>query len=120
MIKRNDVRPWQASLQNSGNTYVVPSRALTDREDFRNQLRREFSGDTSILNLVNAPQWEYSEDIIECEFSNKISQEKAAEICDISLNSFLEYESGYLNHSIKEYKDILNRLKNSNNVINKN
>lgn len=113
MVKRNDVRPWQAVLKNSDNTYVVPSRALTDREDFRNQLRREFSGDTRILDLVNAPQWEYSQDIIDFEFRNKISQQKAAELGEVNFNAFLEYESGYFNHSIQDYKDLLNRLKES-------
>lgn len=117
MVKRIDVRPWQAALQNSDNTYVVPSRTLTDREEFRNQLRREFSGDTRILDIVNAPQWEYSQDIIDFEFNNKISQQKAAELGKVNFNTFLEYESGYLNHSIQDYKDILNRLKESINKV---
>lgn len=66
--------------------------------------------DPEIVNMINAPQFEYSEQLLDIEFNNSFTQEEMAERAGISLQDFLDFEIGSTKHSIDEYRSVIDRI----------
>ncbi|MFT8963621.1 MAG: hypothetical protein ABF967_11510 [Lacticaseibacillus paracasei] len=66
--------------------------------------------DPEIVNMINAPQFEYSEQLLDIEFNNSFTQEEMAERAGISLQDFLDFEIGSTKHSIDEYRSVIDHI----------
>lgn len=76
----------------------------------KNYLKGVFSANKEISKVLESPQFDLSEQILEFEMSNGLTQQETADLAGIDLSSFLEIEFGSTDYSLDFYKKVINRL----------
>ncbi|KAA1046702.1 hypothetical protein [Lacticaseibacillus paracasei] len=69
--------------------------------------------DTQITDMIKSSRFDYSEQLLDIEFNQSLSQQDMARIAGIPLEQFLDYEMGSNKYKVSEYKKLIARIKNN-------
>ena len=69
-----------------------------------------FKNDGKVSQFVDSPYFDLSQTIIKLEEHLNLTQKEAAEICNLTLSEFLDYEMGD-SKDYSGYQKIINELK---------
>ena len=61
--------------------------------------------------MIKSSRFDYSEQLLDIEFNQSLSQQDMARIAGIPLEQFLDYEMGSNKYKVSEYKKLIARIK---------